>query len=405
MNVESSEVGASRVRVAMMGLLALTIMMPVTLPVPILRELVGERFAVSELATSLFMSINMIGAAIAAPIAGALADRIGRRKPLVIAALVVDALCFVAMALDMPFPVFMGIRFIEGCAHIFALSLLLSISASLGGEHGRGLTMGVTGAGMMLGVALGAPVGGMLGRIDPLRPLMTGAVLLVGAALLAAFALLDPKRAESRPGAGEIWRAIQRHRSMIAPLIFAFADRFTVGFYTTTFSLFASGLHGADPPRVGLWISAFMLPFALLSFPFGVLADRMSKTALLCGGSAIYGVLTASLGFWPTAWIGPGMAVIGMSAAVMFVPSMLMTTDLTPPAIRSTALGAFNTAGSLGFILGPMTGGLVSEAVRASHGAAAGYQAAFGVAGVAEILCAGVALPFLLRLRAQGLTS
>ncbi len=405
MNVESSEVGASRVRVAMMGLLALTIMMPVTLPVPILRELVGERFAVSELATSLFMSINMIGAAIAAPLAGALADRIGRRKPLVIAALGVDALCFVSMALDMPFPVFMGIRFVEGCAHIFALSLLLSISASLGGEHGRGLTMGVTGAGMMLGVALGAPVGGVLGRVDPLRPLMTGAVLLVGSALLAGFALLDPKSAESRPGAGEIWRAIQRHRSMVAPLVFAFADRFTVGFYTTTFSLFASGLHGADPPRVGLWISAFMLPFALLSFPFGVLADRISKTALLCGGSAIYGVLTASLGFWPTAWIGPGMAVIGMSAAVMFVPSMLMTTDLTPPEIRSTALGAFNTAGSLGFILGPMTGGLVSEAVRASHGAAAGYQAAFGVAGVAEILCAGLALPFLLRLRAQGLTS
>ena len=197
MNVESSEVGASRVRVAMMGLLALTIMMPVTLPVPILRELVGERFAVSELATSLFMSINMIGAAIAAPIAGALADRIGRRKPLVIAALGVDALCFVAMALDMPFPVFMGIRFVEGCAHIFALSLLLSISASLGGEHGRGFTMGVTGAGMMLGVALGAPVGGMLGRVDPLRPLMTGAVLLVGAALLAAFALLDPKSTEA----------------------------------------------------------------------------------------------------------------------------------------------------------------------------------------------------------------
>ena len=53
---------------------------------------------------------------IAAPIAGALADRIGRRKPLVIAALGVDALCFVAMALDMPFPVFMGIRFVEGCA-------------------------------------------------------------------------------------------------------------------------------------------------------------------------------------------------------------------------------------------------------------------------------------------------
>ena len=395
----------SKTRIALMGLLAVAIMMPVTLPVPILRSLVGERFAVSELMTSLFMSINMIGAAVAAPLAGALADRIGRRRPLVIAALGVDAVCFFAMTLDVPFSLFLGIRLIEGCARIFALSLLLSLAASLGGEQRRGVTMGVTGAGMMLGVALGAPIGGLLGRVDPLRPLEAGVVLLIAASGLAAATLIETDGGETRPGVREIWRTVQKHRSMIVPLVFAFADRFTVGFYTTTFSLFASGLHGADPPQVGIWISAFMLPFALLSFPFGVLADRLSKTALLCIGSAIYGVLTASLGFWPTDWIGPGMAVIGMAAAVMFVPSMLMTTDLTPPEIRSTALGAFNTAGSLGFILGPLTGGLVSEVVRASHGPAAGYQAAFAVAGVSELLCAALALPFLLKLRAAGQTS
>lgn len=404
MNSEVEPV-ASKSRVALMGLLAISIMMPVTLPVPILREFVGERFAVSELLTSLFMSINMLGAAVAAPFAGGLADRLGKRRPLVIGALLVDALCFVAMTADLPFAVFLGIRLIEGCAHIFALSLLLSIAASLGGTNGRGVTMGITGGGMMLGVALGAPIGGMLGRVDVMRPLITGALVLVGAALLASVSLLEPSGGEKRPGAREIWQTIKRHREMTAPLIFAFADRFTVGFYTTTFSLFASGLHGADPPQVGFWISAFMLPFALLSFPFGLLADRVSKTALLCGGSAVYGVLTATLGFWPTDWIGLGMAIIGMTAAAMFVPSMLMTTDLAPPEIRSTALGAFNTAGSLGFILGPLTGGLVSEAVRASHGAAAGYQAAFGVAGLAEILCAVLALPFLLRLRAAGKTT
>ena len=77
----------------------------------------------------------------------------------------------------------------------------------------------------------------------------------------------------------------------------------------------------------------------------------------------------------------------------------------TPPEIRSTALGAFNTAGSLGFIAGPLTGGLVSQTISASHGPAAGYQAAFGVAGVAEILCAALALPFLLSLRRAGRTS
>ena len=405
MKPDSEPPPVSKPRLVTLGLLAISIMAPVTLPVPILRELVGERFEVSELLTSLFMSVNMVGAAIAAPLAGALADRIGRRRPLVIGALLADALCFLALTLDVPFGVFLAIRLIEGCAHIFALSLLLSIAASLGGSHGRGLTMGITGAGMMLGVALGAPIGGVLGIVDPLRPLFAGSALLVVASALATAALPDPSGVEQRPGIRAIWRMLKQNRDVIAPLVFAFADRFTVGFYTTTFSLMASGLHGATPPQVGLWISAFMLPFALFSFPFGVLADRVSKTGLLVGGSLIYGVLTASLGFWPTAWIGVGMGVIGISAAVMFVPSMLMTTDLTPPAIRGAALGAFNTAGSLGFILGPITGGLVSQTVSASHGAVSGYRAAFLVAGGSEILCALLALPFLLRLRAAGRTS
>jgi len=405
MSEDSDTPPASRRDLAIMGALAISIMAPVTLPVPILRELVGIRFEVSEFLTSLFMSVNMIGAALAAPFAGALADRLGRRRPLIVGALLIDAGCFVAMTADVPFSLFLGIRFVEGCAHIFALSLLLSIAASLGGANGRGLTMGITGAGMMLGIAFGAPLGGALGADDPLRPLVSGAVLLVVASVLAATTLPDPRHLDVRPGLGAIWRTIKQNRDVIAPLVFAFADRFTVGFYTTTFSLFASGLHGASPPRVGLWITAFMLPFAFFSFPFGVLADRVSKTALLCGGSLVYGVLTASLGFWPTDVIAFGMAVIGLSAAVMFVPSMLMTTDLTPPEIRSTALGAFNTAGSLGFILGPITGGLVSQTVAASQGPAVGYQAAFVVAGVAEIACAAVALPFLLRLRAAGRTT
>jgi MFS family permease len=395
----------SRPQLAIIGILSISIMAPVTLPVPILRELVGDRFEVSEFLTSLFMSVNMIGAAISAPMAGALADRIGRRRPLIIGALLADALCFLAMSLEVPFSVFLAIRLVEGCAHIFALSLLLSIAAALGGSHQRGLTMGIAGAGMMLGVALGAPIGGVLGSVEVLRPLYAGAGLLVVASLLAIVALPDPSQIERRPGIGAIWRIVKQNRDVIAPLVFAFADRFTVGFYTTTFSLFASGLHGATPPQVGLWISAFMLPFALFSFPFGILADRVSKTALLCGGSLIYGLLTASLGFWPTEAIGGVMAVIGVSAAVMFVPSMLMTADLTPPAIRSTALGAFNTAGSLGFILGPITGGLVSGVVAASYGPAIGYRAAFAVAGGAEILCALLALPMLLRLRAAGRTS
>jgi MFS family permease len=93
------------------------------------------------------------------------------------------------------------------------------------------------------------------------------------------------------------------------------------------------------------------------------------------------------------------MFAIGTTAAVMFVPSLLLTTEFAPDEIRSTALGAFNAAGSLGFIVGPLTGGLVSQAVAASSGWNSGYAAAFGVAGGAEILLAALAWPLLRRIQ------
>jgi MFS family permease len=74
--------------------------------------------------------------------------------------------------------------------------------------------------------------------------------------------------------------------------------------------------------------------------------------------------------------------------AVMFVPSMLFTVEATPESVRTTSLGAFNAAGSLGFIVGPVTGGLVSQTVAASYGWESGYAAAFAVAGGCEILLA-----------------
>src|SRR5262245_8207876 len=107
---------------ASLGFLAVGIMAPVTLPVPVLRELVHDRFGVSELLTSLFMSVNMIGALVAAPLVGALADRIGRRRAILVGALGLDALCFFALTAKVPFALFLAVRFVEGCAHIAARS-------------------------------------------------------------------------------------------------------------------------------------------------------------------------------------------------------------------------------------------------------------------------------------------
>jgi MFS family permease len=392
-------------RIALLGLLALLMLIPVTLPVTVLRGLVQERFGVSEFLTSLFMSINMIGAVLAAPLAGALADRTGRRVAPIVGALIADCGLLFALTLPMPFAVFMAIRFFEGCAHIVALSLLLALASNARGDAMRGRVMGLVGGGITLGVAVGAPVGGLLGRDDPLLPLIVGSAIVGFAAVVARIALVETAGASNRPSLARILAGLRAHPLTLAPLAFAFADRFTVGFYTTTFSLFLSRIHSLPPDRIGLMIAVFMLPFALLSYPFGRLSERISRVAMISVGSLVYGVATTAVPWTPVGALPALMLLLGVASAVMFVPSLLITSDAAPEEVRTTAMGAFNAAGSLGFIVGPATGGLVSEWIARSEGWETGYRAAFGVAGVSEILCVLIGLPFLVRLVRSGQTT
>jgi DHA1 family tetracycline resistance protein-like MFS transporter len=384
---------------ASLALLAIAIMAPVTMPVPVLRELVHDRFSVSELATSLFMSVNMVGALVAAPLAGAVADRLGRRRVLLVAALLLDALCFFVLASRIPFELFLAVRFAEGCAHITALSVLLSLAAQALGPERRGRAMGLVGGSMMLGVALGAPLGGALGRTSAILPLEVGGGVLLAAAGAAALLVAGEGEGAARPGFREIAAALRERPAILVPLAFSFVDRFTVGFFTTTFSLYVRRIHELPPGRIGLAIAIFMLPFALLSYPVGRIAERGHVVALLCTGSLLYAAGTACVG----ATAPPGLYVLmfglGVTAAVMFVPSLLLTIQLAPEAARATALGAFNAAGSLGFVAGPLAGGWISQSVAAGAGWEAGYRAAFAAAGASVALCVAAALPVLLRLR------
>ena len=396
----------SRRQVFLLGLFTALIMVPVTLPVPVLRGFVQDRFHVSELATSVFMSINMVGAFLAAPVAGALADRFGRRKQLILGAILADAMCFWALTTEIPFWAFMTIRFFEGCAHIFALSLMLSLAAKIARTAGSGRIMGVVGAGISLGVATGAPIGGMLGRhYNALVPVQVGAVLLLAVAVAVALTLEDTQVRTSRPPLADIWRLVRKERALLIPIAYAFTDRFTVGFFTTTFVLFMKRVYELPSDHIGMLLGMFLGPFFLLSYPFGRLSEHVSRTKMIAGGSLLYGIGVCSLGTWSVEALPYLMLTLGCLSAVMFVPSLILTTDLAARDITSTALGAFNAAGSLGFIAGPLVGGYVSSVVASQSNWLMGYGVAFGVAGMSEIVCVLITLPFLRRLIAEGRTT
>jgi MFS family permease len=83
------------------------------------------------------------------------------------------------------------------------------------------------------------------------------------------------------------------------------------------------------------------------------------------------------------------MPICGLTSAVMFIPTLLWVLEQAPAAGRSTVMAAFHTAGSLGFLVGPLVCG---ELIHDGD-----FDVAFAVAGLSEIL--GAVLVVVLALR------
>ncbi len=368
--------------------------LPVTLVVPVLGALIQTRWELSDFSASLFMSVNMLGALIAAPLAGLLSDRLGRRRWLITTALLSDGLLLFAIDKSTQYGAALGLRLLEGAAHIFALSIIMALSADLARVRGSGRTMGVIGTALTLGVACGPPLGGALGNVDPSLPLLVGAALALVAALLSCLLLRDFPQKNKPADACGTWQLLTGRSKLLIPYSFAFVDRFTVGFFVSCFPLYLANVHGYPPGRIGFLLAAFLLPFALFCYPVGKAADRFPRSWFLAGGSVLYGLGATLVGIVNPAWLMPLLLWLGLTSSVMFVPSLVLVTELCGQDLRATAMGGFHSAGSLGFLLGPIAAGALSQI--------GGYPFAFVVAGLAEILCVLVCLPALRRLERNG---
>ena len=106
-------------------------------------------------------------------------------------------------------------------------------------------------------------------------------------------------------------------------------------------------------------------------------------------GSMFYGLAVSMVGIAPVSAMWVLMPLCGVTSAVMFIPTLLWVLEQAPGAGRSTVMAAFHTAGSFGFLCGPLVCG---ELIQDGE-----YGVAFGVAGVSEIL--GAILVVLVALR------
>ncbi|NDY95187.1 MFS transporter [Wenzhouxiangella sp. C33] len=375
-------------------------MLPVTAVVPLLFELTEGRFpGRSELDRHLFMSANMAGSLLVALFAGLVSDRLGRRKLLVIPALFVYGGCLLLMYGPWPYPVQLGLRFVEGAAHMTALVLAMTMIADQAAGAQKGRAMGMAGAALSLGVAAGTVLGGRIGSEAATSVFLFGGLLIMAVAITATRILHDVELHRSAERLGDMARLALQHRALLVPYAFTFVDRLTVGFIISTVSLYFATALDLPPAGIGLAMAAFLLPYAVLTYPAGLLCDRFSPVVLMAAGSLGYGCFLIGLGFTGADHLIPVMAGGGIIAALMLAPSLVLTVRLAGAA-QATGMGGFHLTGSLGFMLGPLLSVALLTSLRALD--LEPYPAVFVVFGLFEIGCVVLLLPWLWRLHHGG---
>lgn len=352
-------------------------LVPITLLVPGLTELVVDAHGGTRFQAHLFVSLNQLAGIMAVPVAMALHRRWPHTRRWVVGLLLLDAGAFLGMGAAETLGQLFAWRALDGIAHLPAVTFLMIAANRSGGER-RGASLGIVASALMVGVAVGAPLGGVL--VDSNRDLVysVGAALLVLASVAGAFvpASATPSR---DPGARYRWD--RRRLVSWMPLAYGFADRFLIGIFVSTFTLFLTEVHGVSAATRGMLMSLFLLPFAVLCWPAGKLADRIGWFGPLVVANVGFGLVYATYGFLPMSLLPLAMITSGVLSAGMFAPSLALVSDFAKRGAGEGLFGSFQVAGSVGFFTGPLIGGVLVETLRSESGAPA-WAAIFASVGI-----------------------
>lgn len=148
-------------------------------------------------------------------------------------------------------------------------------------------------------------------------------------------------------------------------LVTVFLDNLAFGLVIPVFPAMVRDLTGVSSEGATLWIGVLAATYALMNFLMGpllgALSDRFGRRPVLLGSMGMLGVDFLVMALAPVIWIlFIGRALSGIAGAT-FATANAYIADTTSPEERGRAFGTIGAAFGLGFIFGPVIGGLLGE--------------------------------------------
>jgi predicted MFS family arabinose efflux permease len=315
-----------------------------------------------------------VSALVLRPLAGRLADVVGR-LPLLIGGALIAAVSLALLAVAQHLIVIIALRLLAGVGEAAFFVAGFAALADLAPASRMGEALSYNSLGLYLGIALGPLLGQLLVGIGGFTAAWIGAAVL--AAIAAALSLLvGETRQGGPPEPGD--RSII-HRPAIPIALGFLTSLVAMGGFLAFASLHAARVGMSAP---GLALFAYGATVVVCRIAFARVPDRVPSLPL---GAAALGGIAAGLvvvAVWPTTTgliVGAAFLAVGVSFSTpAFFTAIFATAS---PAQRGVASGTASAALDLGLGLGPILLGLVAE----PFGLAAAFGVGAAVAGAGAV--------------------
>jgi MFS family permease len=296
-----------------------------------------------------------------APVWGRLSDRIGRRQ-VMLCTIAGTSAALLWLGLAGSLVAMFGARFLAG-AFAANVSVAAAYVSDVTDESERTRWMGLLGACFGVGFVLGPALGGLLSHWGYAAPMLGAAALAAVNWVYAFFVLREPARhASEGPRVGRMAALSEPAVRLICLLNLAFSV--AVVQLETVFAFFMADRFGYDAMDVAwIFVGMAVLMGGIQGGGMKALAARTSERRLARGGSLVLGAAIACVPFAPTvAILLVPLAFSAIGRAVLQPSLMSLVSIEARPEHRGVVLGTFQSAASLGRVLGPVAAGLLYDA-------------------------------------------
>ncbi len=374
--------------------------------------LIADTMHLARTVLGLIFSAGLFGAMIGALTFGPLGDRFGRKRMLILAAVIFGVFTFLT-AYVQSYPMLLLARFAAGLGLGGATPCFIALASEYAPLRRRAMVASLIWAAFPFGVAIGGFLNGyILGHFDwttmfvvgGIAPLMVAGVLSVWLPESIRFLMATGREMERigailvrmRPGTPLAAQYVaDEERAMGAPLKHLFTEGrglatlllwvpFFTGFgilgITVVWTPILLRDHGIAPAAAGFVLGIHGLGALVGMASAGRLLERFGAAPVLVPAFLLGGALTAVLGYAAadTATMAVVLALIGLFVGMGASGAIALAALTYPTAIRSTGIGWAMGIGRFGQVLAP----LFATAVMAAGYSGEQLFLAFGVAPI-----------------------